>query len=374
MKTRQEIEARKAELRSKINDLSGDELDKAISELEGLNNDLADMEKRSKVMKSFVQSQGNGVAAIELPADESEERSYGRDSKEYRSAFYKRMLKLPMTDVEQRAMTTVAGSGGAAIPTTTQNKIFEKLKEKSIVYALVSVSHLRGNVTLPVEGVTNDVERKAEGSDGTVQDDTLGSVTLTANKYIKLIKLTCELENTAIDALENYVVDKLVKKFELAFDADIINGDGTSKCKGILKTITPIETATAAILTYDDVCDLFAKLSATAKTNATLIMSTNTLYKRVKKIKDDDKRPIFDVTQNKVLGRDVVECDAVPDDVILFGDFSEYQFNWSKDIEITKSNEAAFASGDIVFRGLALVDGELLDLGAMAALKVKVAA
>ena len=97
------------------------------------------------------------------------------------------------------------------------------------------------------------------------------------------------------------------------------------------------------------------------------MMSTNTLYKQIKKIKDDEKRPIFDPAQNKVLGRDVVECDDVPDGTIIFGDFGEYMFNWNKDAVIDKSAEVAFKSGDSVFRILALVDGGLANLGAMTA-------
>ena len=100
------------------------------------------------------------------------------------------------------------------------------------------------------------------------------------------------------------------------------------------------------------------------------MMSTNTLYKKVKKIKDNDNKPIFNPDLNKVLGRDVVECDDVPDGTIIFGDFSEYIFNWNKDAEITKSGEAGFTSGDTYFRVLALADGGLADLGAMAAIKI----
>ena len=95
--------------------------------------------------------------------------------------------------------------------------------------------------------------------------------------------------------------------------------------------------------------------------------ATNTLYKQIKTIKGDDKHPIFDPAQNKVLGRDVVECDDVPDGTILFGDFGLYQFNWNKDAVIDKSAEVAFKSGDSVFRIIALLDGGLAELGGITA-------
>ena len=272
-----------------------------------------------------------------------------------------------LNDVEKRAMTTNANSAGVAVPTTTMNKIYEQIENESVVYGLVTVSHLRGQVVIPYEKLTNDVQRKAEGQDGTILNDTLQALTLGAKKYIKLVQLTFELENTAIDALEDYVVRKLSKKLAQAIDYDIINGSGTNCATGILSYITPSATTTANKWDYDDICNLFAGIKASARKNAVLMMSTNTLYKNVKTIKGDDKHPIFDPAQNKILGRDVVECDDVPDGTIIFGDFSEYMVNWNKDAVIDKSAEVAFKSGDSVFRIIALLDGGLAELGGITA-------
>lgn len=373
-KTLEEILKRKQELRSSLATLSGEALDKAVAEVEDLDKQQAEIEKRNSIMKKLASSEITNpiqTRSIEKPVVETgASESLGRDSKEYRSAFFKDLIGLPLSDVEKRAMTTNTSSAGKAVPTTTMNKILEKIENNSVVYNLVQVEHLKGAVSIPIEGTTNDVERKGEGASATDAADTLGSLDLGAKKYIKLIKLTCELENQAIDALENYIVAKLSKKLLQAFDSDIINGTGTDGAKGILQSITVADVETKGTLTYDDICDLFAMIPAIARKNATLMMSTNTLYKKVKKIKDNDNKPIFNPDLNKVLGRDVVECDDVPDGTIIFGDFSEYIFNWNKDAEITKSGEAGFTSGDTYFRVLALADGGLADLGAMAAIKV----
>lgn len=371
MRTLEEIRKLKTELRSKLETVSGEELDKTIKEIEELDAEQKDVEKRSKILASFASNPDDVQSrAIEKQVSTTSQKEYGIDSAEYRSAFFKKLIEMPLNEVEQRALTTNVSSGGAAIPTTTMNKILEKIENNSVVYNLVQVEHLKGAVTIPIEGTTNDVERKAEGATASDANDTLGSLKLGAKKYIKLIKLTCELENQAIDALENYIVSKLSKKLLQAFDYDIINGNGTNGAKGILATITPENVETAGTLKYDDICDLFAMIPAIARKNATLLMSTNTLYKQVKKIKDDEGKPIFNPDLNKVLGRDVVECDDVPDGTIIFGDFKEYVFNWNKEAEITKSTENGFASGDTYFRILALADGGLADLGAMAAITV----
>jgi len=365
-----EIKARKVEIRSKMekeaDKLSEEDLTKLEDELKDLEAEERKLEKRENIMALI----GKGEIVtneIQKPQIGDEQRNYGIDSKEYRSAFFKSLAGVELSDIEKRAMTTGTSSAGVAVPTLTMNKIYEKIENDSIVYGLVTVSHLAGNVSIPIEGTTSDVERLSEGADGTIQDDTLTELKLGAKKYIKLVRLTCELENTAIDALEDYIVQKLSKKLVQAFDADIINGTGTKGAKGILSDLTVAEIDA---WTYDALCDLFAGIPAVARKNATLMMSTNTLYKQVKKIKDDNKQPIFDPAQNKVMGRDVVECDDVPDGTIIFGDFSEYMFNWSKDAQIAKSEESAFASGDTVYRVLALADGGLANLGAICATKV----
>ena len=373
-----EIKKRKMELRADAQNADDKKLDEIADETAKLDNEeialeeeAQTVEKRSALLNRLSSGQGAG-SAIELPdGDGFQQRVYGIDSKEYRSAFFKTLAGVELNDVEKRAMTTNTNSAGYAVPTITMNKVYEKLTQDAIAYNLVTVSHLKGNVVIPIEGTTADIQRKAEGADSTLADDTIESLRLGAKKYIKTIKLTCELANTAIDALEDFVVKRLADKLLLGIDYDIINGTGTNGAKGILSTITPIQTASTGKIGYDDLCDLFAALPARAKKNATLMLSTNTLYGQVKKIKDNENRPIFDVHENKILGRTPVENDDVPDGTIIFGDFSTYMFNWSKEAELKKSEENAFMSGDTVFRILALADGGLMDLGAMKALKVK---
>ena len=58
-----------------------------------------------------------------------EEKKYGIESKEYRSAFLKNLMGKELT-VEERAVIASANVAGA-IPTETQNNIFAKVVEKA---------------------------------------------------------------------------------------------------------------------------------------------------------------------------------------------------------------------------------------------------
>ena len=193
MKTLKEINARKVEIRSILEsnaDCNIDELEKELRELDA---QAQAIEKRAELARQIGASE---IVANEIVVpQQKEERSFGVDSKEYRSAFFKSIAGVELSDAEKRAMTTNASSGGVAVPTATMNKIYEKVANESVVYGLVTVSHLRGNVSIPFEGVTNDVERKGEGEDATLKEDTLDELKLGAKKYIKVVRLTFELEN-----------------------------------------------------------------------------------------------------------------------------------------------------------------------------------
>lgn len=367
-----EIQKRKKELREQIDELTGEELDEVAQEVEKLDEEEKEIEeeteKRSRLMSSlFSTNPVKSGSAIEKPRQgvSTEKRSVSEliASAEYRSAFFKKFAGTELSDIEQRALSTAKSSMGVAVPTITMNKVFEKLREDAIVYPLVTVSNLRGNVSIPVEDYTADVSRLSEGETVTVSEDTLDELLLGAKKYIKAVKLTCELANTSIDALEEYLVTRLSEKLMEAVDYDIINGDGKKCAKGIIPSVTPIKTKTAGKFVRADIQKLFASLPAKAKKGAVLMMSTDTLYDQVQNITDNNGYPIYDDDTNKIKGREVVECDDVPNGVIIFGRFDKYMFNWSKDAVIEKSSEIAFLSGDEVFRILALADGGLLNVG-----------
>lgn len=64
------------------------------------------------------------------------------ETAEYRSAFLKRLQGKPLNEAEQRAMTTAQNSVGAGIPTTTLNRIEEKLRQTSALFNEVEVLNL----------------------------------------------------------------------------------------------------------------------------------------------------------------------------------------------------------------------------------------
>lgn len=364
-----EIRKRKAELRNSLNTLSGEELDKAIEEVDALTTEETDINQR---MADAEDVEKRGKAFI-TPAKqqelESEERQFTPenvvDAPEYRTAFLKTLQgKKTLTDVEKRALTTAVSSVGAVIPTVTMNKIVEKLEQQGVIYPLIFSFAIPSNVKIPVEGETEDFSWVDEGADGKNSDDTIGSVSLTALELIKNIEITAHVEAMSIDAFEGFVVALLARKARKAIDYAIINGNGEKQGLGIVTALEKSKKITNTADTewsYDDIIDLKRSLKSGYRQNAKFVMSSTTLG-MVEKIKDKNGRPIFkDETDNgtqKLSGKPVIEYDNVPDGMIIFGDFEYYYFNFVKAFEIAKDTSVGFKSGKTCYRAMALCDGK----------------
>lgn len=363
LKRLMEIKKRKAELMAELRTLSGEDLDKAITEVDELTKEEDDLNKRVKDAED-VEKRGRAIVTpkdnVEPPV---EERNYTVDSEEYRAAYLKNLQGKELNDTEKRAMTTAANSVGAVIPTITMNKIIEKLEQYGVVLPLVTTLNIPSNVTIPVEDVTNDCSWVSEGTSSTDSNDKIGSIKLSANELIKTIEITAHVEAMSIDAFESFIVAQLSKKAKKAIDNAIINGNGNNTATGILTTVDAIESSSTSY-GYDDIMDILANLKSGYKQGAVFMMSTTTLYGQIAKIKDDKKAPIFKMEtdgrfEGKLSGYPVVVYDNVPDGTIIFGNFEYYYFNFVKAFEIAKDTSVGFKSAKTCYRALALCDGKL---------------
>jgi HK97 family phage major capsid protein len=361
MKRLQEIEARKAEIRSLLQSDNDVDLDALKNELESLSNETRSIKERHELANSI---QVGKVIARGVDPDEDEPKEDVADSAEYRSAYLKNLMGKELNDAEKRAMTTASNSVGAVVPTTTMNKIVEKLKQAGVILPLVTTLNIPSNVKLPVEDTTNDVAWVAEGGSNDVSDK-IGYVELGANELIKTIEITAHVEAMSIDAFESFLISQLVKKAKIAIDNGIINGTGTNNLpKGVLSQVTPIETASNAGYAYDDIMSILAELPSGYKQNAKFVVSTKTLYNEIAKIKDDDNNPIFKMEtdgrfEGKLCGYPVVTYDNLADGKVIFGDFEYYYFNFVKQFEIAKDTSVGFKTGKTCYRVLGIADGNV---------------
>ncbi len=354
-----EINTRKAEIRKDIEtNKEKIDIDKYEKELRDLNTELEDIQKRMKLV--------DGIT-IEKPKDGVEMKdNYTVDSKEYRSAFLKKLQGNRLNEVEQRAYTSVADSAGAAIPTQTSDQLFSKIKQVAPILNEITLLQVAGDVKFAIEDVRDNAARHAENATVTPAGDKLVSVSLGGYEYVKVISISKTVQTMAVDAFEGWLTDILSTDVARAIENDAINGTGTDQPKGVAYANTWDDTnsvtiAAASSLTYGDVCKFVGLLPGGYDANAKFLMSKKTLYQDFITLQDKSKNDLVirnaDGTFN-ILGYPVLLSDSVTLHNAYLGDFKKVVGNLSQNVMVESSVESGFRSNSIDFRGTAIFDSK----------------
>lgn len=378
--TLKELNEKKEELRKRLENAKPEELEEIRKEVEALKNVEVEEEKTEKIdERSLLKGAIEGLEernvnlsnakVIEKPKKEErkmEEEKNILETAEYRSAFLKKLQGKKLSEKEERAMTTATSSVGAAIPTSTLNRIEEMLRQTSALYNQVDVLNIPGYLAIPVEDTVNNAAWVAEGASSTDVDDKLASVNFAAYKLIRTISITAEVSKMTISAFENWIVKKITERMAMAIENAILNGTGNGQPKGILKeTIKTLQSAEKGKITYEDLCNMMANLKAGYKKGSAFVVNTQTLWKDIATVKVGDNLVFVpDPTgefAGRIFGKPVIEDEFIEEGKILYGLFNKYTINWNENVNVTSDDSAEFRSGNRVYRGMALVDGKTVN-------------
>lgn len=378
--TLKELDQKKEELRKKLENAKPEELEEIRKEVEALKDVKVEEEKTEEIdERSLLKGAIEGLEkrninlsnAKEIEKPKMEERKMEEEKNiletaEYRSAFLKKLQGKKLNEKEERAMTTAVSSVGAAIPTSTLNRIEEMLRQTSALYNQIDVLNIPGYVSIPVEDTVNDAAWIAEGANSTDVEDELASVNFAAYKLIRTISITAEVSKMTISAFENWIVKKITERMAMAIENAILNGTGNGQPKGILKeTIKILQSAEKGKITYEDLCNMMANLKAGYKKGSAFVVNTQTLWKDIATIRVGDSLVFVpDPTgefAGRIFGKPVIEDEFIEEGKILYGLFSKYTMNWNENVNVTSDDSAEFRSGNRVYRGMALVDGKTVN-------------
>lgn len=372
------LAARREEIKRKLEEhrsgnISEEELKKLSEERAEIDKELLLRNKRREELTDAVEKNKNQGAGRGIMNDtvlhfkEGMERNEIFATEEYRSAFFKRLQGKPLAEEEQRAMTSASTSAGAAIPTVTMDKIFGQLKESDTLLGLITLENIEGLTSFPVENVVNDAAWVEEKTDSTPGNDTLKSIALAAYTLIKTVKITAQVKRMAIDKFEAWIVDAITRKLRAACDKAVISGTGSNQPTGLdtqsWDGTNSVTVARGSTVTYDNIVDLEALVGEGFITNAVWVFNRK-MKATLLKLKDDQKRPIFeraveDGFVGLLLGYPARLDANVKDGEMYFGDWKAgYVMNFPKQISVDSSEEAGFMSGSTIYRGMALVDGK----------------
>lgn len=369
------LEEVKEELKKIVEKLesSDDMTDEEISELEEKAAKL-EAEKRSLITKAEkrketlekIKRNSTGYD-VETAEEGKEERNMNeeniRSSKEYRSAFLKRLQRKDLTEAEERALTTASSSVGAVIPTITQNLIIEKVFQVAPLLNEITLLRVDGNVTFAVESTVNDATLHTEGATITESGDVLIPVSLGQYEVNKYITISKSVSKMSIDAFETWITNMLGKMIAKAITNLIINGTGSSQPKGIDKAATwgdenSVTVAKTGSLSEANVLTLVGLLNGGYDANAKWLMSKKTLINDFRPLQDKSKNDIF-VKENGtyyIEGYPVLLDERVAEHDAFLGDLTMYVGNLGE--EVTVDHDKKLSSNSFEFLGSAMFDGK----------------
>ena len=355
------INKRKAEIRSELESKKdGIDFDAYEKELKDLNTEFSDIEKRMKMV--------DGIS-ITLDKPKEGERidmdNYTRDSKEYRSAFLNKLKGTRLSEVEQRAYSSVANSADAAIPTQTADQILTKIKQIAPILGEMTLMQVAGDVKFATEGTRDSAAVHTENAAVTPANDAMVSVNLGGYEFVKIISISKAVATMAIDAFEGWLVEILGTDIARQIENMAINGTGVGQPTGIdyantWDSTNCITVSAANKLAYNDVCGFAGLLDGGYDIGAKMLMSKKTLYGDFMPLMDKSKNDLVMRTPDNsgylVLGYPVMLSDSVKEHDAYLGNFKYLVGNLSQNITVDSSAESGFRNNSIDFRGSAIFD------------------
>ena len=332
-----ELEARKAELVARKEELEAEE-----REAENVANNTVETED------------------VELPTEERKEmeKIYGIETEEYRSAWLKNLQGAKLNEEEQRAYA--AADAANAVPTMVADKFFEKIKKLAPMLSEITLMQVAGSIKFTAEGTRNAASVHTENATTAPAADTIVSVKLDGNEFMKVIRISQAAATMSINAFEGWLVDMLAGDIARAIDNFIIN-DASNGIVAMASTATTNVITATTSYTYTDICNLVALLPAGYDAEAKFLVSKKTLYNDIKGILDTSKRPIFDPVEKTLFGYPVLVDDYVPstNHEVYLGKWTDVVGNLSQPINVARSDQSGFLNNSIDFRGTAIFDSSL---------------
>jgi len=352
-----EINKRKAEIRGLIEGNKVENLDEIEAELRGLDTEYASIEKRMKLIDGIV---------IEKPEGEKrnmETREFTIESAEYRNAFLNKLRGIELNEAEKRAFTTAVGSAEAVIPTVTQNRIVEVIKQQAPLLAEINLLNVPDGVRIPVEDVVSAAIVHTENATITASGDTLKYVDLFGYEITKLLQISKSVMKMSVEAFETWLANNLGKSLASKITSLIISGSGTGEAEGI-DTITwdatnSVTVALAGSLTNANVTTLIGLLSGGYDANGKFLMSKKTLFNDFMPLKDASKNDLVtrEGSNYFIYGYPVMLDERITLHEAILGDFmAGYYGNMPEDMNVTTAFD--IDTNSYKYLGAGMFDGK----------------
>ena len=371
IKRMQEINARKAELRSMLEGSGEVDLDAIEKELRDLDTEFKELEKRKATIDGI---NAGTIPAVEIPNPVTARAADTFDQdKEYRSAWLKNLQGKALTENEQRAYSTAANSALPAIPESTANEIIKKMYEVAPILQRCKIFHVPGNFKFAVEGTNSDAALHTENGSITAASDSLGSVSLTGYEIVKLVKASRATVNMTINAFESYIVEIIAEAIARKIENYIFAGTGSNQPGGVANGgkgsngaytagTDQVTVAASANVAEADITTLYGMLASGYERNAVWAMSKATFFAYFYALMNKSKNNLIEFANGKyyIMGCEVYFTGSLAKGVAYLGDFSYIVGNYSQDITVVKSEHSGLATNSVDYLGSCVFDSKAI--------------
>lgn len=314
------------------------------------------------------------------------------DTAEYKNAFMKNVLTgaaIP-AKFQNADANTKTTDVGTVIPTTTMQKIVEKMESIGMILPLVTRTSYQGGLAIPTSSVKPVASWVAEGATSDKQKKTTGSIVFSYYKLRCAISMSLEVSTVTYPMFEAQFVQNVADAMVKAKEQAIINGDGSGKPKGILaETVVSgqnIDIAKANSITYADLVAAEAALPQAYDNGAVWCMTKKTFMSQVIGLVDANKQPVARVNygiagkpEYSIFGRRVVLVGDYMDsyvaapasDIIVafIFNFADYVLNTNLNVTVKRYEDNA--TDDQVLKAIELVDGKVVDKNSLVTITKK---
>lgn len=338
----QEIEARKMEIRDEVENTEDIEKIKELdAEVDTLNEEVEEINEQIENEDTQEKLEAGEIQAEEIPLEE--EKSIGGIKMEYRQVYLKNLQGKELNAEERSALV----AADAAIPTETQNTIYEKVVKKVPMLDEITLLRVRGNVTFYVEGTRTDAAKHTEGQSIEDSSVVLIKVSLAGDEIVKKVTISDAVRQMSIEAFEEWLTDMLADSV-----ANYIEGDIFSK-------IVSGGTTVADDLDADGIRALVAGLPAGYEAGAKFYCNKSIFYNTILSLQDLSKNELVyrDGNTYYMLGYEVSLSDK--NSKLIFGNAKKFVGNLAEDINVKSAYD--IDTNTYKYSGIAIWDGKVAD-------------
>lgn len=371
--TLKEIEAKKAELRNKINEAkTEEELAELRKQAEELNKEVPTEEKEGEITheeeRALIADTNNleqrkvEIIGTLAKREERKVKEFTKNnvlkSEEYRSAWAKALMcRNDFTEDEKRALgvalTTTAttytepssgtdgvNNGGLFIPETVSMEILKEVELESPFLRDIAKTYIKGLITFPYKKSSSGAEWAEEGKDNNLESDEWGELTFAQMELTKTIRITWKLEAMAVEEFINYIVSEVAKEMREELADKPFYGTGVKEISGITLSGNNIDAEyESTVNALDAIKAALAKLPKRRRTGAKIYMSES-MALDISFMKDSNgaylNNPVNGVALNSI-ARYPVEVDPfLKDGDFVIGNAKWYKMNFNEGISVTK--------------------------------------